>query len=745
MTSFPSISCWSQANRITAAAAVAFMAAFATTDAASPTFWRVSTQQEFLRGDVQNLSIDADGQLLLGPAIETVYETNSPFLWTVVATEADLLIGSGRNGRVVRVAPNGSAMTVFEADQLDVHAVAPAPDGGVYVGTSPDGVVLRVQPDGEPTTIFDPEEKYIWALALDRLGTLFVATGNTGRIYRVERDGTWSLFYDTKATHVLALAFDAENNLLAGTGGPGWVFRISPEGQAFVLIDTQYEEVRAVRPAQDGAIYAVAVNQVTRGGSSAHMSPTSVPVPTPTVSVTTEVQAVAIADAAGSARVQSVTNGGDTQAAGGGAVFRIEPDGIWNVVWRSNEDAPYDVALDIDGGFLIGTGNDGKIFQVTGEPPRVVLLTRAMAQQVTRFTTGADANRYYITSNPGKLYRLANAQSAEGTYLSEVRDAETVATWGTLRWRARTPGDSVVRFFTRSGNTEVPNKTWSPWSDGYANSDGSQITSPKARYLQWKAVLAGVQDRPALLSVTTSYLPHNLRPEITNLTVYPPGIVFQQPFISGEPPIAGLEKTVNTLTTGSDTNSNENAQRATLGRQAYRKGLQTFVWAANDPNGDELLFDVHYRMESESVWHTLRPSVNESIFTWDTSSTPDGTYLVRIGASDALFNSPDTALTGTLESVPFDIDNSPPLIEVEVVQSQGEQSFVTFVVRDGYSPVRHVEYSLDTERWQVLYPVDGIPDSRMERFEVVLKAETVERLVIRATDAMNNVATAAVR
>jgi hypothetical protein len=740
MTSF-----WNQRNRITAVAAVAFMATFATTDAASPTFWRVSTQEEFLRGDVKNLSIDSDGQLLLGPSTETVYETTSPFLWTVVATEAGLLIGSGRNGQVLRVAPNGSAITVFEADQLNVHAVAPAPDGSVYIGTSPDGVVLRVQPDGESTTIFDPEEKYIWALAFDRMGTLFVATGNTGRIYRVEPDGTWSLFYDTKATHVLALAFDAENNLLAGTGGPGWVFRISPEGQAFVLVDTEYEEVRAVRPGQDGVIYAVAMSQVSRRGSSAPMSPMSAQVSAPTVSVTTEVQAIAIADVNGRARVQSVTNGGETKAAGRGAVFRIEPDGIWNVVWRSNEDAPYDIALGQDGGFLVGTGNDGKVFQVAGVPPRVVLLARATAQQVTRFSTGADGHQYYITSNPGRLYRFANAQSAEGTYLSEVRDAETVATWGTLRWRARTPGDSVVSFFTRSGNTEVPNSTWSPWSDGYANSDGSQITSPKARYLQWKAVLSGVQDRPALQSVTTSYLPHNLRPEFASLTVYPPGIVFQQPFTSGEPPIAGFKKAVNPLATGNGTNSNGDAQPATLGRQAYRKGLQTFVWAASDPNGDELLFDVHYRMENESVWHTLRPGVNDSIFTWDTTSTPDGSYLVRIGASDELFNAPDTALTGTLESVPFDIDNSAPVIEVDVVKPQGEQSFVTFVVRDAYSPVRYVEYSVDTERWQVLYPVDGIADSRMERFEVVLKAETVERLVIRATDAMNNVSTAAAR
>jgi hypothetical protein len=31
-----------------------------------------------------------------------------------------------------------------------------------------------------------------------------------------------------------------------------------------------------------------------------------------------------------------------------------------------------------------------------------------------------------------------------------------------------------------------------------------------------------------------------------------------------------------------------------------------------------------------------------------------------------------------------------------------------------------VEYSLDASRWRVAYPVDGIPDSRREEFEVTL-------------------------
>jgi hypothetical protein len=57
--------------------------------------------------------------------------------------------------------------------------------------------------------------------------------------------------------------------------------------------------------------------------------------------------------------------------------------------------------------------------------------------------------------------------------------------------------------------------------------------------------------------------------------------------------------------------------------------------------------------------------------------------------------------------------------------------------------VQRVEYSLDASRWRVVFPKDGIADSRREEFEVTLdENESARSVIIRATDAMNNVATA---
>jgi hypothetical protein len=179
-----------------------------------------------------------------------------------------------------------------------------------------------------------------------------------------------------------------------------------------------------------------------------------------------------------------------------------------------------------------------------------------------------------------------------------------------------------------------------------------------------------------------------------------------------------------------------------LGRRIYQKGLQTFVWRAEDHNEDRLQYDAFYRREGEAAWRPLRRGLWDAIFVWDTTSVPDGTYVVKIAASDAPSNSPGTALVGELESATVEIDNSPPRIEFHQGAKPGGRT-IGFVVRDDHSAVQRVEYSLDASRWRVVYPKDGIPDSRREDFDVALEeGETGRSVIIRATDAMNNVATA---
>jgi len=733
--------------------AVAVLAAAAVAHAALPTFWQVSTEAEFLQGDVENLSIDSYGRLSLGPATDTVYESSAPFLWTMIsAPDGAVFVGSGNEGQIHRIDTSGKGTLFFDAEELEVHAIVAAPDGGVYAATSPDGKIYKVSAAGTGvgtgTVFFDPPDKYIWSLAVDRAGNVYAGTGDKGIIYKIGADGRGAPFYQTKATHVMSLAFDREGRLLAGTESPGRVFQIDASGKPFVLLDSPYNEIRTLRVDASGNIYAAAVSG--RGPAQDRPAPPPDPAPAqqPIASVSTEVTSITIAAAAdvssvAAAPVQAAPRG--NQGIGAGAVYRIMPDGAWDLVWQPREDVPYDLAFEPGGSVLVATGNEGKIYRLSGDPMQPTLVARALVQQVTTLLPDRSGRMLFATSNPGKVLRLSAARADKGTYTSDVRDAQSVATWGAIKWQGQAPAGTTLEIATRSGNTRTPDETWSDWSKAYTESAGSPIVSPRARYLQWRAVLSATREQsPLLTSVTAAYLPRNTRPRVTNITIHPPGTVFQRPFPTGDPEIAGFEgetpdRRAASLNAGSGALTNSPA----LGRRAYQKGLLTFVWRAEDENRDELLYDVLYRREGDTTWKPLKRALTDPILVWDTTSVPNGRYTVQVVVSDSPSNPPQAALTASMESTTFEVDNMPPIVTVTDVRREGTRTTILFDVRDTDSAVQKAEYSLDGDRWQTIYPKDGIADSRAEQFELVLEGTTAARgVIIRATDALNNITSA---
>ena len=725
-------------------AALAVSTVTAVSYAALPTFWQVSTEGEFLQGEVENLSIDGYGRLTLGPTAAPVYESSAPFLWTLLnGPDGSVYVGSGNEGQVYRIDASGRGSVFFDAEELEVHAMTLAPGGGLYVATSPDGKVYKVDARGTGTVLFDPPDRYIWSLAVDKAGNVFAGTGDKGVIYKIAPDGKGAVFYQTKATHAMTLAFDREGRLLAGTESPGRVFQIDAAGKPFVLLDSPYNEIHALRVDPQGVIYAAAVTGRT-GSAPAPAGPASEPGAQPVASVSTEITAITIIPDA------TVTTAGSAQAAargsqgpGAGAIYRITPDGAWDLVWQLRADAPYDVAFEKDGSLTVATGNKGKIYRLSGEPLQPTLVTRATAQQITALLPDRDGRMLFATSNPGKVFRLSPTRADRGTYTSDIRDAQTVATWGAIKWQASMPAGTKVDVSTRSGNTRTPDETWSDWSAAYADRDGTGITSPRARYLQWRAVLAGTRtDAPMLTSVVAAYLPRNTKPRVTGITIHPPGTVFQRPFPTGDPGLAGFQgETPDQRASGQVAPAGGAAPN--LGRRAYQRGLLTFVWRAEDDNRDELRYDVRYRREGDDSWKPLKQDLTDAIFVWDTTSVPNGRYLISVIASDAASNSPSTSLTGSAESTTFDIDNMPPVINVASVRREGARTVIAFEVRDDHSAIQKAEYSLDGNSWQTIYPRDGISDSKVEQFELTLEGETAGRaVVIRANDALNNLISA---
>ena len=167
---------------------------------------------------------------------------------------------------------------------------------------------------------------------------------------------------------------------------------------------------------------------------------------------------------------------------------------------------------------------------------------QASAQQVTGFARDAKGNVYYATSNPGKDFQaLASAGRRRHVHCLWCATHRPSPTGARSAGAQRCRPAAAVDVFTRSGNTATPDDTWSAWSGPYAASQGEEIKSPNARYLQWKAVLSGKQASPVLTSVSAAYVQRNLRPKFTSLTVHPAGTVFQKPYPTGDPDIAGFD------------------------------------------------------------------------------------------------------------------------------------------------------------------------------------------------------------
>src|SRR5437588_864077 len=359
---------------VVAAAAVALLTS--TVRASQPKFFQAATQADFLKGDVENLSIDTLGRLVLGPATELVYETSAPFVWSMIGgTDGSLFIGTGNEGKVFRIDAQGKGSVFFDAAELEAHALAPAPNGGLYVATSPDGKIYKVDRNGDAAEFFDPADKYIWALAVDAKGNLYAGTGDKGVIYKITPDGTGTPFYKTKATHATALAFDKAGNLIVGTESPGKVLRIDPDGKAFVLLDSPFQEIRTLRFDDKDMLYVAALSG--RPPSGAAPTPTEDRVERPTEtgraggtvpSVSAEITSISIVDLSGGTGGAGSTH--EDRRAPKGAVYRIAPDGVWDELWESKDDSPYDITFDPAGLGVSGPGSKGEGYRLEGDPVR---------------------------------------------------------------------------------------------------------------------------------------------------------------------------------------------------------------------------------------------------------------------------------------------------------------------------------------------------------------------------------------
>lgn len=701
--------------------------------------WTQTRFEEFEKGTPKGVAVRSDGTLEPGPESKQIAVTPSTYVWSIAADSAgNAYAATGSPATVLRITPDGKSTKLFSSKDLTVQAVRVAKDGTVFAATLPSGKVYKLPAgssdldESKAEVVFDPAQteekpKYIWDLALDGGGRLYIATGGPAGVYRLDVATNGSkpaLFLKSDEQHIRAIAFDKSGNLIVGSDGSGLVYRVDSSGKGYVLYDAPKREITALALADNGTIYASAV-----GGKGQTTLP---PLPVQGIpSVTATISLVQPGS------VQAFN--GNTVIPDGSEVYAIPPQGAPHRIWSDHDDIVYALHW-TPGGLLAATGNRGRIYCIHDDG-QYADIAHLEASQSVGFADSPQG-LYVGTANTGKVYLLSHSQAAEGTYSSEVFDAGVFSRWG----RAEVDSASQnYELFARAGNIENPERAWSEWRKVEPNNGALGLDM--SRFVQWKVVL---KPGSTVGSVGINYLPVNIAPTIDEMVVVPGARITA-------PPAPGPQQ--QSVSINFNTPPNSPLQfNAEPGREALSgvkdKSAVTARWAAHDDNGDELVYSLFYRGESETNWQLLKDKVNDRYYTFDATALPDGAYRLKVAASDAPSHNPGEALTTERISDRFLIDTTPPVISSIEAHLVNDRIHVTLTATDSATPIGHAEYSVDAGPWQYVEPVGKLSDSLTEHydFEAPLKpqqagalpsANPSEHLVtVRVYDRYDNAAAA---
>lgn len=672
-------------------------------------FWTIERASEFLNGTPECVSIRRPEVVSLALDVDTLVRSEESYFWCLASdARGNLYAGSGDGGNVYKFDARGETSLILDSPELEVLSLAVDKRGSIYAGTSPGGFVYKIDPEGRSSVFFKTGESYVWCLAFDEKGNLYAGTGDLGRVYRIRPDGSGELFYDTGENHVMCAKYIGER-LFVGTEGSGLVVSVSDQGRGEVLYDCDEKEVRDLVVGEDGIVYAAAVSQ-SRKGFTQQTDPKS----------------------------EEAVPEGEEQRKLASSIYKIYRDGTGLKLWTTSRSSVYSLYLAGQDSLVIGTGDEGTIYGLANG--KLELLQKVGDSQILDIV-GADGALVFCTGNGARVYSAGPLVCEEGSLVSNVFDAVGVSRWGSLTWEARAPHGTSLAFSVRTGNCEKPDKTWSEWSQELTSS-GEVAQLIPGRFVQWKAVLRSSTGKlsPSFRKVTLSYIEKNLAPTVASVQVMPQGVTFSRGGMDKVP-----ERVSQTFPGGIKVEYSivSDEEETVMEDAAWARAFRTAVWQASDPNGDRMSFSVSYRAIAEEKWKAIEKAFGETIFAWNTAAFSDGTYQLRVVATDLPDNTPSEALTAEDISLPFDIDNTPPVVSGLSYAREKAGVRIDGRVADAMSAVVGLDYSLDGGEWRNLESSDGLLDSSREEFSFLLEelAPGEHSIVVRARDRAQNIGT----
>jgi len=687
-------------------------------------FWKVDSRNDFMAGRTEGISMLADEALTLGPEVKLLSETGQPFIWSLVPDrQGNVYLGTGHDGLVLKISPAGDTTVVYDALEPEVMALAVSPDGRLYVTGSPEGRVYRLtDAGGGAENFFDPEEKYIWKLLFAPDGDLYVAVGFPGKVYRVKPDGSARVVLESGEQHIISLVLDRNGNLLAGSSGGALLYEIDRQGNVSIIFDSPLKDLRSIFVDGENNIYTAAFEMQSPAEQAQQMM------------MMQQQQGPAAEKPSDEQKPEGDQQGGDLKR---GLIIRptgarvptptisevyfFDRDRFVTRLWRESGDAIMALGGMDDGRALFVTTKDKPSLFALDRRGELTLISSVENLEVTAFLQ-QDSRTLLCTVNPGKVFSIGKGYRKSGQFTSDVLKVGIPSDWGTISWVGQTPPGTSISFRTRSGNTDSPDTTWSQWSAPLKGLPGEKIDSPVRQNFQVQVTLETSDSRvsPRIDEFTVSYLRRNRPPMVSPIRFMPQGLFIKKAPSLEEPGAdSKYPQEVEALLNSQNKGNTDNPFN---GKKDYNRKLRMVGWNANDANGDELRFSVHYRGVDETTWRPLALGIPDNSIIFDTEPIADGTYLLRVTASDSLDNPGSRACTSERISPIFEVDNTPPVIRDLKVERSADTGpvEVTFWVEDATTRIERVELTVDAGEARVVAPVDEISDSGRESFRITL-------------------------
>ncbi|MCG9128211.1 hypothetical protein JT359_11470 [Candidatus Poribacteria bacterium] len=675
--------------------------------AVSTSLWEQQSRTDFEAGEIKDISVSSLGDVMLSLKIEEFSELKEAQVWALAEdSDGNIYAGTGTEGKIYKISADGKTVSLFyDSPEVTIYSLAINDDGTLYAGTGPDGQIYKITDENTPPkTILSKGDKYVWALHLDGDGNLYAATGTEGKIYKITSEDEVSVLFDAEEKNITSLVASDEG-FYAGSGDNGIIYKIMADGSANVVYQAKEKEIRDLVMDSDGNVYASTITSmpVDRGNRGPSRGP-AVPSPQPP--------------------------GSGPPKENKSYIYRIHPDGTTALVWTSTEPLISSVVMENDEQLLVGTGDQGKLYRVNTKTGEFAAIGKCSSKEVVTIhqIKQDDGMKTIIgTGNPGKLFSVTSTYVEEGTLESSVHNAQSLSRWGKLSWEASVEDGTALTFTTRTGNTRKPDDTWNDWSEELTTAEGSQIPNADAQYIQWKAkfTTTEVGKTPILKKVALASAQANIEPRFSEISI----------------------------NMGSGSSTRSSAQRpgppspggSSRGGTPATPKKWKVEWKVADANKDSLQFNLYYKGVDEDNWKLLKKELSTPTYDWDITTVADGRYELKVTATDKLSNPVGWEKSAEKMSTPFNIDNTDPNVGEIAIVDNGDGSYkITCNASDMMNIVEKAVYKIDNdEKWKVIFPEDGIFDSKEEMLllETGKLSDGAHSIIIRVTDRAKNVAT----